>query len=166
MSKAISLKNGILSDCRSSLHQGERWCIWSKKRNENFTVFGSRFWLINERLGQAGTARRCVHLATVFPRPRYGHRLVTSRPPMPYSSDRIPSDTSLWTPPRHGPAPRISTQLSIALLFIICQAQSYWAGSSVGSRVTCPQRSSWRSWTMQVTWTGTQASLSTRTLDI
>ena len=62
--------------------------------------------------------------ASVWPSPRQ-----TPGPPCPHPSDRTPPHATtkrVNAPPRHGPAPRISTK------------RIRWAESSAGSRATCP----------------------------
>ena len=61
----------------------------------------------------AGAARRRVHLATVLVRPPSGHRpgrRQARHARILQIGLHLTQPRSVWAPPRHGPAPRISTK--------------------------------------------------------
>ena len=81
----------------------------------------------------AGAARRCVHLTTVLLRPPvWQSPRQTPGPPCPYTSElHLTQPWSMWTPSRHGPAPRISTRKNPV------------GGKPYASMGTCPTTPLW-----------------------
>ena len=77
----------------------------------------------------AGAARRRVHLATVLLRPPSGHRpgrRQARHARILQIGLHLTQPRSVWAPPRHGPAPRISIRYSVRFVFQVFEATVSW----------------------------------------